>query len=114
MDYHPTVVRGNPSEIISLCGESKVVNKGVDSTNSSNQALDSGIAIANKYRCIVAISGDVDYVTDGNRVVDITNGTIMMTRVTAIGCSLNACIIACIIDSEDIVTSTANVLLFII
>lgn len=114
MDYHPTVVRGNPSEIISLCGESKVVNKGVDSTNSSNQALDSGIAIANKYRCIVAISGDIDYVTDGNRVVDITNGTIMMTRVTAIGCSLNACIIACIIDSEDIVTSTANVLLFII
>lgn len=110
MEFHPTVVRGNASEIISLCGESKVISKGVDSTNSSNQALDSGIALASKYRCVVAISGDVDYVTDGNRIIEIPNGTVMMTRVTALGCALNACIIACVIESEDIVTSVANVI----
>jgi hydroxyethylthiazole kinase-like sugar kinase family protein len=63
--------------------------KGVDSTASSDDAKSHGVSLARAFQCIVAISGKIDYITDGSRVIACSNGTAMLTKITAAGCSLS-------------------------
>ena len=69
LKYHPTVIRGNASEIMALAGAISS-GRGVVSTDSSAAALNAGKALAKEYKCVVGISGEVDYVTDGERVIE--------------------------------------------
>lgn len=85
-ECRPTIIRGNGSEIMSLV-DAEVISKGVDSSVSSNTALEAAKILAKKYNTVVAISGATDYITDGERVETITNGSTMMTAVTAMGCT---------------------------
>ena len=86
----PAIVRGNAGEIMALAGASGVTSKGVDSLSSSDAALEAGIALAKTSGAVVAITGEVDYVTDGETVVSITGGHALMPLSTAIGCALTA------------------------
>lgn len=88
-DYHPTVIRGNASEIMVLAGAT-IVSKGVDSTNASSDAVEGAKALAKNTGAVVSISGAVDYITDGERVETIANGDSIMSRVTAMGCTATA------------------------
>ena len=88
-DYHPTVIRGNASEIMVLAG-SEIVSKGVDSSNSSSDALEGAKALAKATGAVVSISGAVDYITDGEKVETIRNGSPLQARVTAMGCTASA------------------------
>lgn len=45
--------------------------QGVDSTAASNEALEAGKSLALSYSCIVGISGAVDLITDGQRVLQV-------------------------------------------
>ncbi len=50
----------------------------------------------------------VDYVTDGSRVIAVENGVEMLTLITAAGCSLTALIAAFLVPAqEDPLTATA-------
>lgn len=69
LKYEPSVIRGNASEILAVAGTVSG-GRGVDSTDSSSAALDSAKMLAKKYHCVVGITGEVDYVTDGDRVVE--------------------------------------------
>nr|BCL66148.1 hydroxyethylthiazole kinase [Volvox reticuliferus]BCL66216.1 hydroxyethylthiazole kinase [Volvox reticuliferus] len=89
----PTVVRGNASEILALAGAAGNV-KGVDSTATSSDAVEAAKQLASKHSCIVAVSGAVDYVTDGRLVVSAHNGHELLTLITAAGCSVTALIAA--------------------
>ena len=80
-EWHPTVIRGNASEIMVLAGSS-IVSKGVDSNNSSSDALDGAKALAAITGSVVSISGATDYITDGYRVETICNGHPIMSKVT--------------------------------
>ncbi|KAK8819286.1 hypothetical protein WA577_003752 [Blastocystis sp. JDR] len=93
LKYHPTVIRGNASEIFALAGIANG-SRGVDSTDSSSAAINAGKALAKEYHCVVGITGEVDYVTDGDRVIEIHNGVEMCTLITAAGCSLTSIICA--------------------
>ena len=66
LKHNPTVLRGNASEIISLSGIS-TTGKGVDSTSSSNEALDAAKLIASNNKTIVAVTGEIDYITSGSK-----------------------------------------------
>lgn len=88
---NPTVVRGNSSEILALSGAAGG-GKGVDSTLESSAALDAAKGLATDHKCIVAVSGAIDYVTDGQQVISVHNGTPMLTFITATGCSVTALI----------------------
>lgn len=85
----PTVVRGNASEIIALAGGAGS-GKGVDSGDSVRDAHSSAEALASNHGCVVAVSGAVDFITDGARSASITGGSDLMPKVTALGCSLTA------------------------
>ncbi|NNH58697.1 hydroxyethylthiazole kinase [Rhizobium laguerreae] len=83
----PTIIRGNASEIIALAGgESR--GQGVDSRDPVEQAEGSARWLAERQRAVVAVTGAVDFVTDGERAVRIEGGSVLMPQVTALGCSL--------------------------
>ena len=86
---HPTIIRGNGSEIMALV-HADVHSKGVDSSASSDTALDSARLLARRTRAVVVISGATDYITDGERVETIANGAPIMTAVTAMGCTASS------------------------
>lgn len=90
-ECHPTIIRGNASEIMALLN-SEVTSKGVDSSMSSDDALESAKQLAQRTGAIVVISGATDYITDGTRTSTITNGSPTMTRVTAMGCTCTSVI----------------------
>jgi hydroxyethylthiazole kinase len=88
LTYRPTIIRGNGSEIGALAGGQG--GKGADSTQTAAAALDAGIAVARQTGAVVAISGEVDYITDGDELITVTGGDVLMTRITGTGCSLGA------------------------
>ena len=103
-----SVIRGNASEVLSLA-MADVTTKGVDSSLAMTDALvDAARQIARQYGCIVAISGEKDLVTDGDRVVRVANGTPLMTRVTGLGCGLSAVAGAfCAVADGDLLEAVA-------
>jgi hydroxyethylthiazole kinase len=89
LGHGPTVVRGNASEVIALAGAG-TGGRGVDSTDDPEDALAAATGLARELGCVVAVSGPTDVVTDGRRVVRISNGHPWLTRVTGGGCALGA------------------------
>ncbi len=97
--FKPTVIRGNASEILAVSGF-EGGGKGVDSTASSIDAIPAARQLALMTGAVVALSGEVDYITDGKEVIAIPGGHEIMTKVTGIGCSLGALIAAFLPVSE--------------
>ncbi len=89
----PTLIRGNASEIMALAKEN-VATKGVDSTVSANAALDAAKSLANETGAVVVISGAEDFITDGEQVISIKNGSPLMPKVTGMGCTASAVLCA--------------------
>lgn len=85
----PAIIRGNASEILALGGGAGQ-GKGVDSGDSVEAAAAAAMLLAQSQGCVVVVSGEVDFVTDGARGARITGGSALMPKVTALGCSLTA------------------------
>lgn len=88
--HRPAVIRGNASEIMALAGAHAATIRGVDSTQSTDDALESARALARESGSVVAVTGAVDYITDGERTMSIANGHPLMARVTGLGCTATA------------------------
>lgn len=93
LELEPTVLRGNASEILALAGLGGAA-RGVDAGDSVEAAETAARALAKRTRGVIAVSGPVDYVTDGTRAARVANGHPMMAQVTAMGCALNGVIAA--------------------
>lgn len=85
----PAIIRGNASEILALSGVA-TAGKGADSGDSVADAQTAATALAKAHSCVVAITGEVDFVTDGTRAAHVFGGSALMPMVTAMGCSLTA------------------------
>jgi len=110
--YHPTVIRGNASEILAVTGVAGG-GKGVDSTASSLSALPAAQELSRQTGAVVALSGEVDYITDGKETIMVPGGHEIMTRVTGTGCSLGALIAALLpVTESPLRASTAASVLF--
>ncbi len=86
-----SIIRGNLSEISFIAGL-EVATKGVDSAEEDNKNDSSKVAkeVARKFNCTVAITGVVDTISDGERVVKLSNGTKLLSKVTGTGCMTSA------------------------
>src|SRR4051794_7382554 len=73
MMERPRVVRGNASEIAALAGAG-AGGKGVDSTLGTDAAAEAAVALARASGAVVAATGAVDLVTDGERMRRVANG----------------------------------------
>ena len=86
---HPTIIRGNGSEIMALV-DAGVKSKGVDSSASSSDALSAANQLSKETGAVVVISGETDYITNGNEVFTVEGGDPIMTAVTGMGCTATA------------------------
>jgi hydroxyethylthiazole kinase len=87
LTLRPTLVRANASEVIALAG-GVGAGRGVDSGDTVARAATSAVTVARAHGTIVAVTGEVDFVTDGSRSVRVHGGSPLMPKVTALGCSL--------------------------
>lgn len=89
VEQHPTAIRGNASEILALAGLT-AGGRGVDAVDSTDSAADAAVSLARTTGSVVAVSGPIDFITDGVRVLRLANGHELLTRVTGGGCALGA------------------------
>lgn len=100
-------VRGNISEIKTLCtgsGSTKGVDAdAVDAVTEAN--LDNGVQLVKTFAaqtgCIIAVTGAIDLVSDGERCWCIRNGRAEMSRITGTGCQLSALMTAFLVANPD-------------
>lgn len=85
----PAAIRANASEILALAGQA-ALGRGVDSADDVHHALPFARSLAEKYGAVVAVTGAVDFITDGRQTWSVTDGDVIMTRVTGTGCALSA------------------------
>jgi len=83
----PTALRLNGAEFKALSGTSP----GVDAVN----------ALARSRGTVVALTGEVDLVSDGERLITIRNGDALMGKVTAMGCAGSALATAALVVIDD-------------
>ena len=102
----PTVIRGNASEIRALAGFTSS-GKGVDSCDTSDSALEAAELLARNTPTVVHVTGETDYVTDGERTVSVAGGHEMATLVVGTGCSLSALVAAFAAVTDDRVAAAA-------
>jgi hydroxyethylthiazole kinase len=104
----PTVLRCNASETLALAGENCEPTRGVDSTVASHAVIDTAQRLARIYRTVIVVSGAIDYVTDGDSVLEVHNGHPMMTQVTGLGCTATALVGAFLAVQSDALLASAQ------
>lgn len=88
-EYHPAIVRCNASEIMVLHGTA-CKTRGVDSVEPVEKARSCAKEFAAQHGLVVAVSGAVDYITDGEREAEVRKGSPLMAKVTTMGCCATA------------------------
>lgn len=82
-----SVVRGNISEIRSLCGlESHTQGVDASAADEREDKVETAQRAASAIRCVAAVTGKEDVVTDGARTILIENGCAAMAKITGTGC----------------------------
>lgn len=107
----PTVIRGNASEILVL-GGGESATRGIDSADPVAAAEQAARTLAARQACIVAVTGESDFVTDGTRALRIHGGSPLMPQVTALGCSLTCLVGAFTATGHDAFEATAAALTY--
>jgi hydroxyethylthiazole kinase len=105
------VIRGNASEILSLRHKDSKT-KGVDSLHSVEDAAETAKILAKELKTILAITGPVDLVTNGDSTLRVSNGHPLMGYVTGTGCTATVTIGAFLAIDENPVSATATALAF--
>lgn len=94
------VIRGNAGEVLALFGADGRV-RGVDSMDSVDGRIDLVSSFAERSGTVIAVTGALDIVTDGNRTARIENGHSLMGRVTGTGCSASTSVACFAASMED-------------
>ncbi len=90
-----TVIRGNASEIRSLFPFAEDLRiRGVDSLESVEAVREGTEKLAGELKKVIAVTGPVDFITDGSKSVEVHNGHAMFGRVTGTGCAATT-VISC-------------------
>jgi hydroxyethylthiazole kinase len=91
-----TVLRGNPGEVATLVGAAAEV-RGVESIGAELEAAELARTAARRFGLVASVTGAVDHVSDGDRVLAVSNGHELLAAVTGTGCmssALTGCFLA--------------------
>jgi hydroxyethylthiazole kinase len=83
------VVRGNAGEVATLVGVEAEV-RGVESMGSAGEAGELAREGARVLGIVAAVTGPVDHVSDGGRVISVANGHELLGAVSGTGCMATA------------------------
>jgi len=108
------VIRGNASEVLSLSREKPgPVTKGVDSIHTVDQVVERSVALAGELEVVLAVTGAIDLITDGEQIFRVMNGHEIMSRVTGTGCTATAIIGAFLaVDPQPLHAATTGLSYF--
>ena len=84
-----TVLRGNAGEIATLVGAEAEV-RGVESMGAGLEPAELARTAAQRLGAIASVTGPVDHVSDGERVLSVANGHELLATVTGTGCKSSA------------------------
>ena len=84
-----TVVRGNAGEVATLVGVDAEV-RGVESIDAGGEPAELAREAARSLGRVVSVTGPVDHVSDGERVLAVANGHELLGAVTGTGCMSTA------------------------
>ncbi len=109
-----SVIRGNVSELKTLWGKGGIT-KGVDANIAdrvTEENLDEMVQFAKglsrKAGAVIAMTGAIDIVADGERAYAIRNGNPLMSKITGTGCMLSGVVAAyCVANPENLLDATA-------
>jgi hydroxyethylthiazole kinase len=106
-DYPVSIVKGNAGEIASLAGIGGKV-RGVDSVGGAQ--MEGAVALAKRFATVVAVTGAEDFVSDGKRVLKVSNGSTWLGTITGSGCSATSVVAAFAGVGSNYVESAASAL----
>ena len=91
-----TVLRGNAGEVATLVGVAAEV-RGVESIGTAGEAGELARAAAGNLGLVASVTGAIDHVSDGARVLAVANGHPLLGAITGTGCmssALTGCFLA--------------------
>jgi hydroxyethylthiazole kinase len=91
-----SVLRGNAGEVATLVGVEAEV-RGVESIDAGGDPAGLAREAARVLGVVASVTGSVDHVSDGSRVLAVGNGHELLARVTGTGCmssALTGCFLA--------------------
>jgi hydroxyethylthiazole kinase len=91
-----TVLRGNPGEVATLVGAGAEV-RGVESIAAGLEPEELAREAGRQLGLVASVTGAVDHVSDGERVLAVANGHPLLAAVTGTGCmssALTGCFLA--------------------
>jgi hydroxyethylthiazole kinase len=83
------VLRGNAGEVATLVGAAAEV-RGVESISTGLAPAELAREAAKRLGVIASVTGPVDHVSDGERVLRVANGHALLATVTGTGCMSSA------------------------
>ena len=95
-DVRVTVLRGNVGEVATLVGADAEV-RGVESIASGVEPAELAREAGRQLGIVASVTGPVDHVSDGERVLSVANGHPLLAAVTGTGCmssALTGCFLA--------------------
>jgi hydroxyethylthiazole kinase len=84
-----TVLRGNAGEVATLVGADAEV-RGVESISTGMEPAELAREAARRLGVVASVTGPVDHVSDGERVLAVANGHELLATVTGTGCMSSA------------------------
>ncbi|HEX6490870.1 MAG TPA: hydroxyethylthiazole kinase [Gaiellaceae bacterium] len=104
------VVRGNSAELATLAGREAEI-RGVESIGTAESGAELARAAAAELGVVAAVTGQIDHVSDGVRVVSIANGHPLLASITGSGCmasAISGCFLA--VRAEEPLAAAAEAL----
>jgi hydroxyethylthiazole kinase len=93
------VLRGNAGEVATLVGIDAEV-RGVEAIGDSGDSAALARAAARQLGVVASVTGAIDHVSDGERVVAIANGHPLLASITGTGC-MSSAITGCFLAAAD-------------
>jgi hydroxyethylthiazole kinase len=93
------VLRGNQGEVATLVGVEAEV-RGVESMGAGGEPAELARAAARKLGLVASVTGPVDHVSDGERVLAVANGHELLASVTGTGC-MSSAITGCFLAAKQ-------------
>lgn len=104
-----SVVRGNAGEIGALMDRGGEV-RGVESTKNLADPAAVAREAARAWGAVVAITGERDLISDGERVLSVANGHAWLTTLTGTGCMATTAVACFVATQSEPIVATAGAL----
>lgn len=88
------ILRGNQAEIRALL-QMPSDTRGVDSLDDQDDFGELAACAAKKFRCITAVTGRIDCLSNGKQIIRIANGHPLLQKITGTGCMCSALCATC-------------------